>query len=113
MGTPRYLVWVNSKMFYPCDWLADALEQAEKTGGTIYEPLAMTTAEKVASEPNEEIDLDDDGPPDPRMIDTRKHCPLCSQKMDLMPVAGSVYAEQWECPGCNNKEEAPHPLRHL
>lgn len=113
MDGPRYLVRVSDGQFYSCNWLAEALEQVSKTGGTIYEPLGMTTAEKVASEPSEEIDLDNDGPPDPRMIDTRKHCPLCSQKMDLVPVAGSVYAELWECPGCNNKEEAPHPLRHL
>lgn len=48
---PRYLVWVSQTQFYLCTTLAVACDRKAMFGGTIYEPLGMTTAEKVAAEP--------------------------------------------------------------
>lgn len=51
---PRYIAWVSSRQFYLCTTLTQAAEWRQKTGATIYEPLGMTTAEKIAKEPEED-----------------------------------------------------------
>lgn len=48
---PRYVVWVSSRQFCMCGTLAEALDWRAKIGGTVYEPLGMSAAEKVAAEP--------------------------------------------------------------
>lgn len=47
---PRYLVWVSVRQFYLCDSLAQACNCKRLFGGLIYEPLAMSAAEKVHAE---------------------------------------------------------------
>lgn len=53
MSRPRYITWVSHTQFYLCETLADALEWAGQVGGWVYEPLAATTAERIAAEPDE------------------------------------------------------------
>lgn len=45
---PRYLVFAET--LHRCDTLAAALDCKAKYGGTIFEPLGMTTVEKVNAE---------------------------------------------------------------
>lgn len=47
----RYITFVSDEQFYRFESLAEALEWKRQFGGTVYEPLGMTTAEKVAAEP--------------------------------------------------------------
>ncbi len=47
---PRYIVWVNVRQFYLCDTLGQAFDCKRFFGGTIYESLAATAAEKVFAE---------------------------------------------------------------
>lgn len=48
---PRYILWVGARQFYLCSTLVEAADWHTIAGGTIYEPLGMTTAEKVHAEP--------------------------------------------------------------
>lgn len=50
---PRYLVMIGTTTFVPCDTLAEALDLKAAWGrnALIYEPLAMSAAERIAAEP--------------------------------------------------------------
>lgn len=47
---PRYLAWAGPGNYRECCSLAEALLAAKETGGTVYEPLAMSAIEKIAAE---------------------------------------------------------------
>lgn len=47
---PRYIVWSGFRDWKVCGTLAAALEWKGSHGGTIYEPLGMSTAERVCLE---------------------------------------------------------------
>ncbi len=55
---PRYIVYRGPGVMIQHDELASALLEAGRNGGIVYEPLGMTTAEKVASEPEGEPELE-------------------------------------------------------
>ena len=48
---PRYIAWVSSRQFYLCETLVEAMDWRFKTGATVYEPLALSAAERIAAEP--------------------------------------------------------------
>lgn len=50
MNTPRYILYVGKYDVFPFNTLTEALEYKGLRGGIIYEPLGMTTAEKVVKE---------------------------------------------------------------
>lgn len=53
MHHPRYIVYDSPRQFRCFEKLADALDWCTRAGGVIYEPLGMTTAEKVCAETDE------------------------------------------------------------
>lgn len=52
---PRYVAWVSTTQFYICETLVEAMGWRKRTGAIVYEPLGMTTAEKVAAEPPDAV----------------------------------------------------------
>lgn len=50
-GEPRYVVIRGREIIATADSLVDALDVKHRHGGLVYEPLAMTAAERVHAEP--------------------------------------------------------------
>lgn len=77
MSTPRYIVWAGFREWKVCETLVQALDWKSKLGGTVYEPLGMTTAETVYAEH------------DPSMKSSR--CENCGRHFDHDAKLNSIH----------------------
>ena len=48
----RYIAYLNTRQFYLCDTLTEAIDWRQQTGAWVYEPLAATVVDKIVKEDN-------------------------------------------------------------
>lgn len=53
MTFPRYVLRTDAGAYIRCDSLVEAFDQRAKLGGIVYEPLALSAAERIAAEPDD------------------------------------------------------------